>query len=388
MEVKTIFKVLIGTIVAMVMGSLIVEIFNVSIASMQIKQLTKIAARNACVLFTQETYKKQGSGGTVSASNIYRPDGVMYCSGSFYKVGSNLNPDERQIWQSLYMNSDFLKFCDINGSTPYPELKKIKTLDTLYQGLSHGSTWGPISVSNIWDADEATIRRANEIARAKLFYENMYTPVNLGIPYLDIHSGANNRDSVVNRMYRWNLTQLLTNCNSSLIQQDALGNWCVNYKGFKCYTGDDYYKTCNINNLDYKVYDMTVASDMSKMRSLLNFSMDGANVDTLGGVQDENKYITAVGINYNVTIKYEGITPLRSIITWLWNRGNVEGYGLGAGSTSNTWGKSGTGWNDSTNQLVTGGGMGTVADSSWDMNQNQNAGLYPASGKLVYTLVR
>ena len=60
MSVKSIFKILLGTIVIMISTSLFMELFNVSISGMQVKQMTRMAAKQACVLFTQETYKTDG----------------------------------------------------------------------------------------------------------------------------------------------------------------------------------------------------------------------------------------------------------------------------------------------------------------------------------------
>lgn len=374
MNVKTIFKTLIGTIVVMVLGALIVELMNISIASMQLKQLTKIAARDACILFTQETYKQHGGGGAISSDSIKDSYGGTYCSGNFY--GSD---DAEQIYKSLYVdNSWFLKFSDIEGSTPYPDLKKIHTVGLLHKAAD--SSYTP-STSFDWDSGDM------DDARVAAYRENMYTPVNLGIPYLDIYDQRSDwNKSVVDKMYRWNLTQLLTNCNDALVQQDNLGNWCVNYKGFKCYTGDAYWDTCRLSSLEYMVFDMTDGGDRAKLNKVLNFDVGGTgnlSVDTSNN-QEENKYITAVGIKYTIPVRYEGITPLRKIISYMWNRQNVQGMEATAPVSNRT----GSGWNDNINSTVEEGGFKMGADSYATWADRATAGFYPASGKLVYTLVR
>lgn len=405
MGVKTIFKTLIGTIAIMVLGSLIVEMFNISIASMQLKQMTKIAARNACVLFTQETYKQQGEGGMIKSADIKYTDPVtgatsLYCSGDFYK--SN---DPNEVYEDLYKdNKWFKKFSNIGvcshcGGTPYSDLHKIKTLGILHKAADTSNYLENDSISWDWSVNQANEEYAKMIA----YRNNMYTPVNLGIPYLDIYEKASeSKQSIVNRMYRWELTQLLTDCNSALIQKDDVGNICVNYKGFKCYTGDAYWSKCRLSDTDYMVFDITSSSDRAKMQNYLNYytpadkksgGVDSPklDVDTLGGEQEENKYITAVGIKYTIPVRYEGITPLRRIISYLWEHSNMQGMEeippvAAPGEFGYAGGKA---WNDSVDaSLATEGGFKaeTTTMSTWE--ERRNKGFYPASGKLVYTLVR
>ena len=75
MSVKTIFKVLIGTIVIIVLSSLTIEMFNISTTGLQVNQISRLSAKQAATLFSQETYKQIGEdGGAVNADNIRDSD--------------------------------------------------------------------------------------------------------------------------------------------------------------------------------------------------------------------------------------------------------------------------------------------------------------------------
>ena len=75
MTVKGIFKVLLGTIIIMVVGSLALEMINITTTSLQLTQMSRIACRQAAVLFSQETYKDREydstAGGAVNMDNIH-----------------------------------------------------------------------------------------------------------------------------------------------------------------------------------------------------------------------------------------------------------------------------------------------------------------------------
>ena len=68
--VKMVFKALLGTIAFIVLSSLCIELFNINITGMQIRQMTKMAAKQAAMLFTQENYKIENGRGALASANI------------------------------------------------------------------------------------------------------------------------------------------------------------------------------------------------------------------------------------------------------------------------------------------------------------------------------
>ena len=57
MTVKSVFKVLFAVPVIITLGTLVIEMYNVNIVGMQVKQNATMAAKQAAELYTQETYK-------------------------------------------------------------------------------------------------------------------------------------------------------------------------------------------------------------------------------------------------------------------------------------------------------------------------------------------
>lgn len=353
MGVKTVFRVLIGTIVAIVMTSVIVEFFNVNINSGQLAQNMKMAARQSCILFTQETYKQDdinNGNGATNLSDIYDASGNLYTTGKFY-TGTNA----REIWENIYNTAEFRNFC--NGSTGYINSSN---MISVYPDLSAMLLAVDPSFSGVGDPYSLSEDEYNKQAKAETYQYDLYTTVNIGIPYMD-------RD-VANKMFRWNLTQLLSNCNSALIQRDQAGQSFVNYKGFRVYCNQ-----AEITRYTYEVLDMRDAADVQKLKDRTNIDGSRLGLTSGNGSDQSNNYVTIVGIEYNVPVAYEGITPIRSVFNYAWNH-EVEGYIKpdGSGGYTNV---ASLHWNDAS-QNFNGGGL------------ESTSGTILTEGKLIYSLIR
>lgn len=354
MTVKTIFKTLFTTMVVMVLSMLLLELFNVSIVSYQLRQISRMAARQACILFTSETYKgNDGVGGTIKTQDAIAFDGSTYVSGDFYRVPYSPNSSEYKIavWKKIYANQKFVDFCN---STP--ALNKYYTLEILKMAASAAKNGGDVpQVSVDWTSSPTQIEASVKASTAQMYKNNYYTTANIGIPYMD--------EDIVNRMYQWNLAQLLSNCNKDSIQLDDNGRMCINFRGFKIYA--DEHSNSKISNYDYKVYDVSPNSsnrsaEQKKLWEDLNIDATedhrylGARSDAKGmqgytttvvgngtkpigggyGEVYDNWYVTSVGIEYSLEVNYEGITPLRKLIAYVFNN-QVTGLGTTAPSIPN-----------------------------------------------------
>lgn len=350
MSVKTIFKTLIGTIAIMIISAVIVEFFNVSTVSMQLRQVSKMAAKQSCVLFTQETYKENNNGGAVNMQDIIAADNTCYVTGNFYGTSS-----AQDIWKSIYATQDFRNFCtmtvktDLSTSTMqerFPDLAVMQKASSLANG-------GSISDS---DSDKA---------KAMMFKNNLYTTSNLGIPYLD--------KEITNKIFKWNLTKVLAGNNSASIQSDDSGEHFVNYKGFRCYTAD-----AEITNYDYRVYNLATTEGQQEFKNVTGLKVvakgtagDGIKID-FSDKNNRNYFVTVVGIEYNMPVSYQGITPLKNIFDYAW-RAEVKGLSdeePQAKTGNSPW----TGYNE---QNMTSGGIEGSDNSS-----------LKTTGKLIYTLIR
>ena len=356
-SVKMVFKSLLGTILFMVMTSVFIELFNINITGLQVRHMAKMAARQAAELFTQESYKIDNGAGTIKADDIKNIDGGTYISGEFY---GNLT-DMYEIYDSIYGNgSQFEKWCNasdgstfsVDRATYYIKKTPRGSLINSYTNLKamkigvnreYNSYLTQANKPN-WEDDEESdkVKNWNLYSRGKAYYELCYTPINLGIPYLD--------STITNRMYQWNLARLASNCDPDLIQTEAIHtyndlykdpyvnnkDYFINYKGFKIYAD-----RAEITEYEYNVYDLTKQEDRDAYRKLTNNRVNvgensiHTNDKTSNKFEDEDNFVAVVSITYGVPVEYIGITPIRTIFNWVWNR-EVEGITRTNGSKQGT----------------------------------------------------
>ena len=368
MTVKSIFKTLIGTVVIIVFSSFLIELFNISITGMQIRQMTKMAAKQACVLFTQETYKTGGGKGAVNLPDVVAADGTVYTTGNFY--GSDTRAEK--IWSNIFNTSDFIEFCRMDGR--YSDTKPpagYSGEDAMYKAfpdleilaLSSGAKTD-LNVENAtvpsWNdsADSPNVINYNKKIKAQGYRESMFTTVNLGIPYMD--------DTIVSKMFKWNAAQILSNTLSSSIQQHEItGQYFVNYKGFECYANQ-----ARIEDYTYRCYNLNDPSDRLLFSQVSNMLVGGGNLGT-GYDRADNNIVTVVGIKYSIPISYRGITPIRNIFNYVWDN-EVQGMEEDEYTRPEHYD-----WNYNTEKLEAGGTFGESSE-----------GTLSTLGELTYILVR
>lgn len=342
-SVKTIFKVLIGTIAVMVFSSLIIEYVNLTVVSLRLTNVTKVAARQSAVLFSQETYKRRASGGgAVELDNISALDGTMYVSGDIYPSSV-----PETMYDILYTNSSEYRSW-LNTYGDYWDSTKIMK-KYLFGGV--------VSLPSN-PLDSVAMQNYTDYLMGKSYAEGMMTPLNIGVPYLD--------RATVDRMFKWNLTEILSDCgDESIIRADDAGNNCIYFDGFRVYAD-----LATITNIEYRVYnilDPDGADDFNQMTG-----MDpSVLIDNAGSDANERMNIMVVGIEYSVPVAFEGVTPIRRIAEFIWNY-EVEGI-TGEGGP----GLTGEHWNDAIANLESGGFEGPGI----------HGGL-PVPGKLIYYIVR
>lgn len=353
MSVKTIFKTIIGTMVLMALISIVLEYFNVSTTSLQLQGMTKMSVRQACVFFGQETYKRNDAG-VSNVDDLYGVDGAQI-SGTFYTGGTT-----KGIYDSLYKyNTKFKGWAQTYSGN-------WSTLKSLVNGLNGtgSGTEGDIS---------------------KFYVESMMTPLNVGVPYLD--------REVVQRIAIWNLTSILNNgqyrgddgkaitadeIHSGLIIDRPLMNLYgsgtdsyVLYKGFKVFVNQ-----LTVKDIEYRIVDLTTSSGKADFKKYTN--MDASVVtDKTEGSSDERNKVCLAGISYSVPMQYAGITPIKKVMEYTWNR-QVAGA-----NDKDTRYDQGNVWNDQAQTNMNSGGFGgTTSDSGLD------TGVLPVPGDLIYYIIR
>ena len=383
MSVKTIFKVLLGTIVIIVSSFVIIELFNISVVSLQIRHAQDTAMRQSCELFTQETYKQLSDSKSASgkAGSTYLPEiedyeGNLYVGGEGIYGTGTYTVDA--IYKELYTksNSNFRRAINDSDSRVKGFSKLInsyRNLDLLYLGILNNGNLPKTTVN--WSSSAALLQKNIDAEQANSFYKKYYTPANLGIPYLD--------PDCIDRIYKWNLTKLLSENNPDNIKrwdpdhyndpssEDKSLPVGIYYKGFMIYPT---LTTRNVKEIRYHAYNMSGKTytfmDVGQINptSILNPSMttisitgpknhltsdtglkftnspDGNGIylgadsnleTTYNGVPiPDNKVVTTVSVKYTTAVSYVGITPLKSLFAYIWNT-QVDGIGGTSGNTGN-----------------------------------------------------
>lgn len=326
MKPSTVFKILIGTVIVLAVSTLFIELANVQLASSMLTEVTGKSVRQACTLFGQETYKREDAQHINEENLVSADSAAIYVSGEFYSYGSA---------QAIY-----------NGLYAYNTGFRLWLKD-------HSGYWS--SMDAMANAMDSTIALGADSQIGEIYKENMMTPLNLGITYLD--------EGTVEKIARWNLTSLLLNGVQDTsgayvnMHQDADGVY-VSYKGYKVYTSQ-----LDITSIDYEVVDLTTTAGRNKYEEYSHMSADTI-LANMGSSVDERKYVCFASVKYSVPVHYEGITPIKKVAEYFWNY-EVTGftYGTNSAGVNNDAGKtfnigkgtlSGGGFTGNANLLVPG----------------------------------
>lgn len=325
MSPKTIFKILLATIIASVLGSLIVEVININTTGYQINNITRVCVQQACDFYGQETYKRDINS-ISNLEDIIGTSGSVAVSGEIY--GSN---NAQQIYDSLYTNKDDFRFWAVNYIGLW------KNLDYLLFGLGFQTSLA-LNPENYYIA--------------KSYYDNRMTPLNLGITYLDKETTL--------KIFRWNLAKTLSNGqdgDGGMVVDTDGSRVYVKYKGFRIYTSE-----AEITDISYQL--INIVNERDKFMELTNIDSSKLGINN---ASDERATVCLAGIKYSVPVAYQGITPFRKILEFVGNR-RVNGL------TGGNSGGSGTTIGVSEGELQAGGFYGTTG--------------LPVPGSIIYYVLR
>lgn len=360
MSVKTVFKVLVGTILLIAIASITVEYYNISMSSAYMKTIFTRTISRSCDYFSQETYKQNpsGNGGallnTGNAEAILDKDGIEAVSGRFFEGGT-----QEAIYNSIYKSESFKNFLKSNvdyyntSSATSPGRTSIlglwQNLDDLAYGLFGGS--GGIHPSGLTDRDKEL---------GKYYAANQISALNSGIVYLD--------GDIITKIARWNLVSTLSDGKPSNIVIETGANRSADYvkhRGFRIY-----YNTFRVTDIKYTVYNTSTPGGRAALEAVTN--LDASKLHHDG---DERDNICVAQIKYDVGVAYFGVTPLRSVMEYVFQN---QVRGMSGANTSAIGGFNGgpstSSLNNNTNKVSSGGGATT-----WTA---------PVSGYIYYYIVR
>lgn len=311
LSIKGVFKTLIGTMLLIVFSSLFVEYINITATTTFMNGMMSRSVEKSCDYFAQETYKNDGADGDVPT--ITDSKGTPFCSGAFYTAG------KEETYRSLYGTDS--AFTDWYNSD-YRQMK-------LQAGVGDKPMWLNLEILAKGLNMNSGALTSGDTALGKSYVENMMSPLNLGIPYLD--------KETVTKIAQWNLTYNLSEGFKERLHMnendDASGNGValrpyVVYHGFRVFTKD-----LKIDSINYEVYDIRTEAGRKNFEDKTNMLAaqlyGGENKDDIANIAnlDERAYIGVATINYTVPMQYVGVTPMRSIINFVQNKTAVKGYG-------------------------------------------------------------
>lgn len=362
--VKSIFKAIVGTMSIMLISFFVIEYYNISVASPQLKTMTQVALRQSCQYFAQESYK-DGSG---NAYQIKGAGGLADPSldGKFY-----LYADAQKTYDTLYKNSsDFKNYIQ---NIVHPKLKQNtwRNLDLL--GYAMGIP------------PERTLKNGEDVL-AKYYLDDMLTPLNIGVIYLD--------KNTLTKIFRWELVNILMNGEPNMVIQETPGNNDSNYvfyKGFRLY-----YNSIQIKNIQYTIYNLDNSSDAKAFQELTNIDVEDYIARSNIGGDDERKYVAIATLQYDMRVGYEGITPIKRAFQWAVNRetGRAQVKGDPINSVdrryANNWEKDGMG--DTATSLSGEGIRNEDANAAYNPtkknNYNNSSGAFNLDNTIIYYIIR
>lgn len=243
MGVKSIFKILISVPCIIILTLVLTEYINVALQSQILKNKLKLGADAAASLFEAENYKNYSSNSAQSPnkSDIEAADGTKYISGEFYpKEAINLSSKD-SLSQSIYNymyningayttdNSSQSQFRRFVGDLHNKNIS-LGNLQYYLDNCKNGTEPTKPGAYNSY-ADTSKYEEAwtdyNKKYMGYLIYKNRYTPLNMGICYFD--------KDVLLRMAKWEVTQMVSNCDSANIVTNDKGEHYVQNNGFGIY---------------------------------------------------------------------------------------------------------------------------------------------------------
>lgn len=360
MSVKSIFKVLVGTVAFIVIACVLVEYYNISMSSSFMKTIFTRSVSRSCDYFSQETYKQNASGdggallNTGNAEVIRDKDGTEAVSGVFFQGGT-----QEDVYNSIYKTESFKEFLrsnvDYYTSDSASAVSKTSilgtwnNLDSLAYGLFGGV--GGITPSGLTE-DEKQIGEDSA--------KGLVSALNAGVAYLD--------KDIITRIGRWNLVSTLSEGKASNIVIETGADRSSDYikhKGFRVY-----YNTFDITDVTYKIYNIATPGGKKALETVTNL-----NADNLYSGSDERDRICVAQIKYDIKVAYFGVTPIRKAMEYLFQN---QVKGMSDSTPENITGYSGDpskgSMNNRTNRVANGEGATT-----WTS---------PVSGYIYYYIVR
>jgi len=351
--VITIFKILIGVIVVIIVSSLVIEFLNMILISSFLRGYVTKCIEKGCDLFAQETYIGEGiSEVNLHLSAVNFPDDAEAGMGGKVAVSQNWygssSPSSSVLYKGLYSeNVDYKNFLKlVTGNLPSDTVQKQGNIQVKAIKANIKAPWQNLNRIAAFYGISSNLNNGESLSTAKkigqTYTKEYVTPLNQGITYID-------RTSLEN-IVKWEIVSLLSNGHPTAIHagvsytgadkheaHNATKDY-VEYSGFRIY-----FNTFKVNSIQYDIYDLANKNSREEFSRItgiglqntkenntywkdLGFS-NGSGMGTFSStdtIAKERRYVCVANINYTMTVAYDGVTQLKSIVNFMNNR-SVKG---------------------------------------------------------------
>lgn len=277
MGVKTIFKVLIGTLASIVAFCLIIESINATVNGNQFSTDLRKSVLTACEYYSQESFRRENAAtGTTMANDN---------AGVYYNDATGAITEMR--------DSNGIRYGDFYIGT---------TSDDVYNNL-----YGPLRDTEMAPAMGSGFSTFSGYRDAGY----QMTPMNLGYVYMD--------KDTLERIARYTLCRNLTTSGYSAggTVCDMIDTWLSDDGDHTLYIKKGGFlvdiNSFEITQIDYENIDLTTSVGRDRFESLTGRQI----TNTMG---TDSNTVCVANIHCNVKIKYVGISVLRQLI-----ESNIQG---------------------------------------------------------------
>jgi hypothetical protein len=346
--VRFVFRVLIGTVIAIVLTMFTIEYINLSMTQYTVRSTIELSLYNACNSFNQESYRSSSLG------ELEDESGNQYQSGNVYGLRNN-----EDIYEHFYgktQKQTFGQTAQYTGSPvgeyynylSKPIMNMYSTDENNSTAVTIGNSYTELGyiktaydyISGHGGALDAGSSEYSKLVNGLTAISAQYTPSNVNAIYLGLCDGNNGPAyTAVNNLFKWNLASMWSNCSNemrhgaSYVDRDGnvAGEKYAERSGWRIYTD-----TAKITAIDYYIYDISAAGGKNALKKVTNIENYGN--ESHSGANSDNKYVMAARVSYSVDAEYTGITPMAKILNYAASIGNTNidtsnGLNLGTGDT-------------------------------------------------------
>ena len=323
-SIKSIFKILILVAIIPVIACAGIEWFNVYSNSYKLKPLINISVDQAAKMFSEESFCLGGDIEDLFPTLIGQDYSERMFDESYSPIEQDYNYSERMFDES-YSPIDIYKYLMDYSPTSIKDFAFNTHGDIVDENGTR--VYNADAPAGIFQNLGLIVDETSPIG--EVYRENLATPMNLGIPYLN--------DDTIEAMAAWNMAQLLNTDGKSadpsvsshmkttlqnMIYDHGDGVFYMRWNGYRVYMNQLQVK------VTYELLNMSTSEGGERFEELTHVSRKVFDSSHLMSGANE-KYAVVAKIHYSVPIAYEGVTPWCKYYQWIFNGAWGKGHKVG-----------------------------------------------------------